>query len=239
MTITLYQQIRKPLLVIISASVFLLLVRSLLNPTVSVREQEGTTIFRTVTPYTFPTEVRLPEWRYLASNSLINTVNQQSGKYKSVVAVMHYRYILENRPLDLEMRYVVGTLGEIDLLLEKHKLIKLPLGQLSRSLRQKKGIGFYGLFVYKERAYLSACINPRGDSTLTSSQFLDNRNTYDFERSRLLSWLLGQESLRDERCLWALLSTSLNQDSAESTYPVLEKAWFSWYEWWRPRFPKH
>jgi cyanosortase A-associated protein len=49
---------------------------------------------------------------------------------------------------------------------------------------------------------------------------------------------LGQEGLKDRRCLWAHLSVPLKNSSPEAAYQVLEKAWFSWYQWWQPRFPK-
>jgi cyanosortase A-associated protein len=50
--------------------------------------------------------------------------------------------------------------------------------------------------------------------------------------------LLGQEALLDKRCLWVYLSIPLRNSSPEEAYKTLEQAWFSWYQWWQPRFPK-
>jgi cyanosortase A-associated protein len=80
-----------------------------------------------------------------------------------------------------------------------------------------------------KRAYLDACINSRGGSTFTEEQFRANRIQYDVQFNRLLPWLLGQQELRDQRCLWTHLSIPLNQSSPESSYHILENAWFSWY----------
>jgi cyanosortase A-associated protein len=46
-------------------------------------------------------------------------------------------------------------------------------------------------------------------------QFLKNQVTYDLQIGRLMPWLLGEETLRDRRCLWAHLSTPLNGTNPE------------------------
>jgi cyanosortase A-associated protein len=105
-------------------------------------------------------------------------------------------------------------------------------------IRHQKETGFYSLSIEKERVYLRACINPRGPSAITYAQFIHNRYTYDLQFARLLPVLLGQESLRDHRCLWTHLSIPVKNASFEADYQVLEKVWLSWYQWWHPRFPK-
>ncbi len=136
------------------------------------------------------------------------------------------------------MHYVVGTPGELQTYFQNYTSIQMHDGQLLQNLHQQQGVGFYSLFVYQGRSHLSACINPRGGSTVTSAQFLANRYTYDLQVKRLVPWLLGRESLPDRRCLWADLSIPLNKMSAHTTYPVLAQAWSSWYQWWSPRFPQ-
>ena len=46
------------------------------------------------------------------------------------------------------------------------------------------------------------------------SQFIHNRYTNDFTLSRVLPWVLGKEVLKDDRCVWAQLSTPLNGTTA-------------------------
>lgn len=182
--------------------------------------------------FTFPQKVALQNWQSLASEPLANI----QGENFNSVAGKHYQYISNNQKLTIEARYLVSTNGDIQKVIEKSSLIP----SLDKSLlvnRYSDKVGFYTLFSHKQRAYLSACINPRGGSTVTSEQFTENRNTYDLQINRLVPWLLGKEDLRDWRCLWTLVSIPIVKSSTQDTYPVLEKAWISWYNWWVPRFP--
>ncbi|MGB3208936.1 MAG: cyanoexosortase A system-associated protein [Crinalium sp.] len=182
--------------------------------------------------FNLPNEVALQNWQGLASEPLANI----QGENFTSVDGKHYQYISNNQKLTIEARYLISTNGDIQKLIEKSSLIP----SLDKSLlvnRYSDKVGFYSLFSHNKRAYLSACINPRGGSTVTSEQFTDNRNTYDLQINRLVPWLLGKEDLRDWRCLWTLLSIPMIKSSTEATYPVLEEAWISWYNWWVPRFP--
>jgi len=108
----------------------------------------------------------------------------------------------------------------------------IPSHRVSPNIHRQPSIGFYHLFTHQHRAYLSSCINSRGGSTVTVSQFRHNRNTYDFLdwrlKERVTLWLQGQgkASVRDRRCLWVGLSVLLNNSSLEATYQNLEKAWY-------------
>ncbi|WP_336604386.1 cyanoexosortase A system-associated protein [Tolypothrix bouteillei] len=144
-------------------------------------------------------------------------------------AQKYYQYIQNNLPLDIEMSYV--TEGNVPVFLKNFTSISS-----SAVLRQQEGIGYYGLGVNQNRAYLSACINPYGNSTFTEEQFNQNRFHYEMRPQHILSWLIGQRQLQHKRCLWAHLSIPLNNSSPEAAYEVLENVWFSWYQWWRPRF---
>ncbi len=138
--------------------------------------------------------------------------------------------------LEIEIRYVVGTRGNVSSLIREQTAIPPKVFQ-SGDWHHVKGIGFYTLFLDQDRAYLSTCINSRGGSTITSEQFLHNRYIYDFKYSLLLSWLQGKESPRDLRCLWTHLSTPVNDLEPEVAYRILKTAWLDLYHWWQPRFP--
>lgn len=182
---------------------------------------------RPISSFIFPTAITLPGWQFLASNSL-----EKPTLERKYISGRHYRYI-QKIPLDIEMRYLVNTDGDVKKLLNSYTPIRFS-EQLP--LRQQQKVGFYSLFIYQERAYLSACINSSGGSTVTDRQFRHNRNIYDVPSTRFIFWLLNQIELRDERCLWANLSVPLKESTADS-YKTLEKAWFDWYQWWEPRFP--
>lgn len=224
-----WQQRRQTLLAIAFTGVFLALGRFGLDPAAGKRP---------VTPFAFPTVVPLSGWQLLESRPLARPTASSEAR-DAFLASQKYRYQQNNQQLEIEMHYVVGTLGNLDGYFKDYISMPLKDTQLLRNLRQQEGVGFYSLFVHQGRSHLSACINPRGGSTVTPEQFTANRYTYDLRLRRLATWLLGQESLRDKRCLWQHLSIPLNQAPAETTYPVLEQAWLASYQWWSPRFPRH
>lgn len=180
----------------------------------------------------FPETVSLRGWQQEASfpveNQLSNSTEKVSGR--------HYRYIQNNLPLDVEMRYLYHSNGDVQRLVKE--FTQLDTRQLSAEMRQRKGVGFYGVFVHQEKGSLSACINPQGYSTFNARQFLQNQITPDVILKRFLPWLIEGKNLRDRRCLWVKLSVPLKDSSIDDkTYSTLEQAWFDWYRWWRPRFP--
>lgn len=222
-----WQQPRQILILFTLTSVFFAVGRFSLDPNAGRQP---------VTSFTFPPEVPLSKWQLLESRPLASSLANQADTYEAVSSSRQYQYAQDRQQLKVEMSYVAGTLGDFQTYLKRYT----PQWQsIQQNLRHQAGVGFYNLFVYQGRSHLVACINPRGGSTVTSSQFSANRYTYDLQPERLLPWFLGQESLLDRRCLWAHLSTSLQSKSVEKTYSVLEEAWQSWYHWWQPRFPQH
>ncbi len=214
--------------------VLLVLTKSILFPASSNR---------TVTAFVFPSVVPLNGWQPLASNPLVTQryatescrgcVKQaQANKQVNNLSGRQYQYIQNNLSLNIEMRYLVNTVGDVQEYIKQNT--NIPLAKVTP--RQQTGIGYYNLFTDRGKAYLSTCINPRGGSTVTDRQFKQNRNTYDLQ-SRIVPWLLGQQELKDNRCLWAHISTPLKGTTPDHTYQVLETAFVSWYQWWSPRFP--
>lgn len=225
-----WQQHRQIMLALTFVGVFFTLGRFCYDPTAGNRS---------VSAFAFPKVVPLAGWQLLESRPLAEPIASEHKSWEAVLASQKYRYRQNNQQLEIEMRYLASTSGELDGYLKNYTSIQLQNTQLLQNLRQHQAVGFYSVFVHQGLAHLSACINPNGGSTVTSAQFLANRYTYDLQLRRMLPWLLGKESLRDKRCLWAHLSIPSNQVSAETSYSVLEKAWYSWYQWWSPRFPQH
>jgi len=96
--------------------------------------------------------------------------------------------------------------------------------------------GNYHLFQDEEKAYLSACLTPTGESTVDFQQYVNKANRNMFEWQTLIPRLLGQKSLRERRCLWVNLSTPLNSDSPETSYQILESAFKAGYPQWQGLF---
>jgi len=215
----LWKQLRIPFLAVTFGSILWVFGKVILLPS---------TDRHSVTPFIFPEEVPLPGWQPLASHPLVKPIN------KELIAGRRYQYSQNERVLDIEMRYLGSSTGDVKILMKDYTSLPWSL-----VLYKKDGIGFYSSLVYQERVYLSACINPEGGTTVTERQFKQSRNRYSVVPSRLLPWLLGQKPLKDTRCLWALLSIPIKDTSPEAASQSLEKVWFSWYEWWQPRFPQH
>jgi cyanosortase A-associated protein len=150
-----------------------------------------------------------------------------------------YQYLIDDIPVEISLRYLIGTEANLFILIKELGNINLKEDELSQKIVRKDPIGFYAIFPYQNRLYLTACINPRGISTVTQEQFNDNTSDRALDREVIISWLLGQKDLRDRRCLWTLISTPIKAESdLKDTNQKLEKIWISWYEWWKPRFPQ-
>jgi len=193
---------------------------------------------RSLSAFTFPSAVPLPEWQLLDSQVLDRATVQPTNSFDTVIASRKYLYKQKEQLLTIEMRYMASNLGNLAEYLNRHAAIKISEGQLLTNLRDRQDVGFYSLFTYEGRSHLAACINPRGGSTITDAQFLANRYAYDLQLQQLLPWLLGKAGLPDKRCLWVVLSLPQDRESTKATYPVLEQAWRSWYQWWSSRFPQ-
>lgn len=220
-------KLRIPVLILIFANVLFVFGKSVLDPGIGKR---------TATPFVFPAAVPLPQWQQIDSKPLPKQVVEAYPYGKLALPGMHYRYKQNNLFLDIKTRYELSTEGDVKQIIEKYTDIRFSPQQPYPEIRQQ-GTGFYGVYVHQQRAYLDACINSSGGSTFTSAQFDSNRLQYDVQFPRIMLWLLGRQELRDNRCLWAHLSIPLNQ-SSPNALKILEQAWFSWYKWWLPRFPK-
>lgn len=212
-----WHQLRTPLLAFTGSFAILVLARVVLASSTATLSQ---------TTVNLPESVPLPKWQ--AVSEPLKNIEEKSLFRKPD---QQYQYIQNNIPLNIEMRYLSG--GDVARLVEDYQLPpSFPL------VRQQDKVGFYGLFVHQNRAYLSACINPQGISTFTRKQYGQNQSTSGVEWNRVLPWFLGQQQLKQRGCLWAHLSTPLKNYSPETAYSVLEEAWFSWYSWWSDNYPR-
>ncbi|AFZ36284.1 hypothetical protein Sta7437_2759 [Stanieria cyanosphaera PCC 7437] len=209
-------------------TITLLTIYSWFSPTAGKREVKG---------FTFPNQINLKSWQLIKTESLpLNHVKtfQPSDRIR---AEKHYIYFKNGVPLEIKMRYVVGTKGNIIELINQQTSIPKQLLE-NADLEKIPGVGYHILFSHDERAYLSTCINSRGYTTVTPQQFSHNRYSQDLKFSLLLPWLQGKDSFRDLRCLWVQLSIPMKESTASEAYQTLTNVWINWYDWWQLRFPK-
>lgn len=181
--------------------------------------------------YQFPEAIVLSRWQFDSSRAIKSNFTQSlSGE---LLTGKHYLYQQNRKYLEIEMRYVVDTQGDLK------KLITNRTGELSPSLREDGAGGFYSVYADTDKVNLTACINPNGGSTVKSDRFRRNRILHDNHLKRIVPWLRGQKELLDKRCLWAHLSIPLDRNvSLDEQYRILETAWFDWYEYWQINYPE-
>lgn len=202
-------------------------VYSLIQPTVGNRQ---------VSSFSFPHNIPLKSWQLVKTRSISNRQLEKDKQEKLIPSGKSYIYSKNNLSLEVEMLYLVGTRGNVSSVLEKQ--VAIPAKLLKKANIQKlDNIGFYLHFRDRKRAYLSSCINSRGNTSVTQKQFSKNRYLHDLKYSLLLPWLFGQETIRDRRCLLTNLSISLENLPPEIANEILQEVWQDWYLWWQPRFP--
>lgn len=217
-----WEIIRIYILATTAVGVFCVLLKSLTSPNFT-RAKSGNLVL--------PENVPLKAWQQIASTSVGNKTND----YPEEISTKHYRYIQNNLPLDIEMRYLDSSDGNVQKIFKRYN--QLGAAQLSTIVRQQPSIGFYGLLTHQNKASLTACINPQRNSTFKAEQFVQNQMNIDVLSKRFIPWLFAGESLRDRRCLWVNLSIPLKDSSSQKAFITLEKAWVDWYQYWYPRLP--
>jgi len=159
-----------------------------------------------------------------------------------------YEFQRDDQRLEIDVHYLAPwTDGNVSRLL----FVNTPLRTANARLqpREHPDTGFYGVLTYEGYAYLTACINPKGNSTITEQQKTHNRYATGLRPGRVFQWLIGQGKLWDGRCLWTLMRVPLEPDTlgspentapsaaSEQAYQILESAWVPWHRWWQANYP--
>lgn len=197
--------------------------------------------------FQFPNQISLPDWQSQSSDSLDKVItNDLDNRYINEIIVDARRYIYTSsaqESLRIDALYVTGGAVEIPKFLET---VDLKYSINSLDIRYSPKTGYYALFTDQKQAYLSSCISPRGISTVTREQLINNRNNYDFKPDRLISYLIGTIYIRDRRCLFIVMSMPLKDQKVgnlnsnlDNTYKSLETSWINWYQKWANNFPKN
>jgi cyanosortase A-associated protein len=171
-------------------------------------------------PYQFPERWDLDGWLFESSAPLGVVGPLKSNN--ALIADRLYRY---RGGLEIAVRYLVDSDGDT----ARYGRDFLPKTPAPTEVRSDPQRGSYALATDSGTAYLSACINPRGGSTVTATQFEANRRGLDLSPDRLVAWLFNRAYLLDHRCLWTRMTVPMESDR-QFAYRTLERAWFAWYD---------
>jgi cyanosortase A-associated protein len=194
---------------------------------------------RAASTLNFPQPASLKDLQQIESKSLPD--HQFKNKTVAIGRQYRYRYQQQSQPIDIQVRYItdgVTNQPAMERLLPAFTDVPATV-LLSTTSKQQPNVGDYSLFVHKERAYLSTCINPQGMTTVTADRFHanSNPNPLGLPVNRLLPWLLGQQTLRDSRCIWTVLSTPIDRATPDATMKTLETIGVTWIHWWQVNYP--
>ncbi len=170
----------------------------------------------------FPEKVILDNWQFVNSESIASTENAQSWQYQK-----------KNQQLQIKTYYIYSSEGNVNRFLQIYQ--DIPPATLNFEIKYQDNIGFYAFFIYENQPTIASCINPYGETTVTSQQFAQNISQYGLQAKRILPWLLGQQDLINRSCLFTIVTVNFHDIVSEKErtlddYPTLEQAWFSWYE---------
>ena len=190
---------------------------------------------RPVTDFVFPQKIPLPSWEYVGNQTIDVSQIDLAANREVIQSANRYQYRENATQLDIEMYYLTDTRGQIEHLLQEQAHIS-PETLETQQIKQQND-NYYSIFSDRHRTYLSSCLNPTGESTVTQKQFSENLYQRSLNLKLLSDWLLGKASIRDRRCLWVTISMPNNSSSFLEPTDILEQTWQDWYRWWQPHFP--
>jgi cyanoexosortase A len=196
---------------------------------------------RRVAPFQFPQTLSFSGGQQQSSQPLLvfPEVNYSEFLLATLQGGQEYSLQYQNTPLKLQVRYLIGSRGNVPAILSR---LGVSSGRREREVGNyiKEGeipeIGHYQLVGIRDRLYLTTCLNPRGKTTVTQDQFLSNRYRLDWHWSRIPGLISGYLPLRDQRCLWVMLSVPLQGSDVDTAGTLLVEAWKALYPQWHP-FP--
>lgn len=180
----------------------------------------------------FANQPELPDWQFQATTPLSL---EEEGEGELITAAT-YTYEQETYQLNIDMHYLMHMDSYLRNLMLKYGK-NTPTVPFETTIQENE-FGYYSLFSDAEGTYLSSCINPRGGTTVTDSQFVQNRQIHDLRADRLLPILIGQTTLQDARCVWVHMTLpATNNLPPEKATEILETVWPLWYNTWQLKFP--
>jgi len=187
----------------------------------------------TLAPFPFPEDVPLPGWtldRSPGAEKIAPPVHAQFAQNIGYRNGRTYRYTQGNRVLTLSARYLRPSVGDIEAYTYNFT------NRLPRNLTLKTvpNFGSYGVYQDQNTLYLSSCLSPGGQNTVTREQFIQNCYRQDLQPWRFLRWLGGTIPLFNHQCLWFEMAWPLSpRETSTPALATLEPLWIEWQTWWR------
>lgn len=183
--------------------------------------------------YTFPASIPLSRWQFVQATPIglqkLYTPSLATSADDLTISGKHYRYLRKDQPISIEMRYFGDYSSVSDIV--KEATVQLERIQLTPA---KSSVGAHAIYQRSNQLFITGCIPPSRETTITAGQLRGAQNRPDVLARRALPWFLGQASLRDLRCVWVRMSMPIN---STNTSEDLEQAWIEWVQWWQKNYP--
>lgn len=177
----------------------------------------------------FPQTLSLPGWDAEFTQAI--ALPPSDSRYHRIRAGQQYGYRQGDRTLQVTVRDVVETEGDIDLLMANAR--EFVKTDRSNVVDRQSNRGFYRLLTEQNQAYLQSCLNLNGYATVTATQFRQNAYMQALQPQQWFGWLLSQRALLERRCLWVQMSMPIVERDAQGAYATLEENWKALVANWR------
>ncbi|QDZ41234.1 cyanoexosortase A system-associated protein [Euhalothece natronophila Z-M001] len=190
---------------------------------------------REMSPLRFPSQITLAGWNLENSEPLVDEPETELSLHR-LRSGQEYEYQQGDNEIAIALRLYSPTFGNVE------SYVRRIYGSSHREAyregedRYLSGIGNYRVFHDEETAYLTACVAPEGESTVSVSDYVNQTNATVFSPQGVIPRVLAQRSLRERRCLWVHLSTPLQGESPEAREEVLEEAFEEGFPKWQRLF---
>jgi len=190
---------------------------------------------REIPPLQFPSQLSLSDWTQGNSISLVTSPETELTHHR-LRSGQEYQYQKQQMQVKAALRFISPTFGNVEKYIPETYDKAFQEAYQQGNTNYLSNIGYYHLFKDEQQAYLSACLTPTFESTVSQRQYVSKANRQVFNWKTLIPRLLGKTNLRERRCLWVNLSTPLNSDSPETSYQLLESVFKAGYPKWRGLF---
>jgi len=190
---------------------------------------------REIKPLQFPSRITLSGWNEQKSVPLINNPDTKFQRNR-LRSGQKYHYRQQQNQVTVALRFSSPTVGRVEKYIKKTYDQGIKKAYQQGSTKYIPNLGHYRLFTHQDKAYLSTCLTPTGESTVDFLNYVNKANWKIFEWQSLMPRLLGKQSLRERRCLWVNLSTPLDNNSPEKSYRRLESVFKQGYPKWQGLF---
>lgn len=176
-----------------------------------------------------PDTFSLPGWKAQPTQSISPPLS--NSKYNRILSGQRYSYRQGERSLQIAVRYVVETEGDIGQLMADSSELS---NNMPNSFEDRQSSnGFYRLFTHQNQAYLESCLNLNRYNTVTPIQFRQNAYVQALQSQQWLGWLMSKRPLLERRCLWIQISTPILERNVQAAQVTLEQSWEILVASWR------